>query len=91
MLLALFMCIFALVVPLDVLSIWMKMRVNKELPEEERLSWRSRNYWKVEDIYSEQHPDSVLPKISRYGGFLILALLIVTFLLSISLKAEYGG
>jgi hypothetical protein len=89
MLLALFLCIFALGVPLDVLSIWMKMHVNKELPEEERLSWWSRNYWKVEDIYSEQHPDSVLPKISRYGGFLILALLAAAFLLGLSLNSEH--
>jgi hypothetical protein len=86
MLLALFICIFALGIPLDVLSIWMKMRVNKELPEGERLCWRSRNYRKVEDTYSEQHPDSILPKVSRYGGFIILALLIAAFLLSISLK-----
>jgi len=90
MLLAFFICIFVLGVPLDILSIWMKMRVNQALPENERLSWWSRNYWRVEDIYSEQDPDSILPKVSRYGGFLILALLIASFLLSISLHPRYG-
>lgn len=80
---ALLACILALGIPLDVLSIWMKVRVNEELPEDRRLSWWSRNYRQVERIYGEQHPDSVLPDLSRYAGYLVITLFVALILVGI--------
>ncbi len=74
MVVALLACILGLGIPLDGLQIWMKMRVNEGLPEGRRLTWWSRNYRQVERNYGEQHPDSVLPDLSRYGGYLVMAL-----------------
>jgi hypothetical protein len=83
MVVALLVCFLVLGIPLDVLSIWMKMRVNEELPEDQRLSWWSRNYRQVERIYGEQHPDSVLPDLSRYVGYLVMALFAAFILVGI--------
>jgi hypothetical protein len=74
MLVFLFICVWVLLTPLWILSTWMKIRVNEELPEDRRLSWWSRNYRQVERIYREQHPDSIVPDLTRYGGYLTLAL-----------------
>jgi hypothetical protein len=83
MVVVLIVCILALGIPLDVLSIWMKIRVNEALPEDRRLSWWSRNYRQVERIYGEQHPESVLPDLSRYAGYLVMALFAALILVGI--------
>jgi hypothetical protein len=83
MVVVLIVCILALGIPLDVLSIWMKIRVNEALPEDRRLSWWSRNYRQVERIYGEQHPESVLPDLSRYAGYLVMALFAALILVRI--------
>ena len=74
--------VFVVGIPLNILSIWMKMRVNENLPEDRRLSWWSRNFRDVERIYGEQHPQSVLPDLSRYGSYLTIALLAAAVLVS---------
>jgi hypothetical protein len=76
-------CFLVLGISLDVLSIWMKMRVNEALPQDRHLTWWSRNYRQVERIYGEQHPDSVLPDLSRYGGYLTMALFVAMILVGI--------
>ena len=35
---SLLICVFVIGIPLDILSIWMKMEVNGQLPEDQRLS-----------------------------------------------------
>jgi hypothetical protein len=62
----------------------MKMHINEELPEDQRLSWWSRNYREVNRIYSERHPDSVLPDLNQYGYYLALALMAGMILLAIT-------
>jgi hypothetical protein len=74
MLIPLLVCLLVVGIVVDVISVWMKMRVNEELPEDRRLSWWSRDYRQVNRIYSEQHPDSILPNLNRYGGYLAMAL-----------------
>jgi hypothetical protein len=83
MLVALFICVFVFGIALDVLSIWMKTRVNEDLPRSSRLTWWSRNYRQVERIYGQQHPDSILPDLSRWGGYLVMALLASLILVGI--------
>jgi hypothetical protein len=53
----------------------MKMRVNDRVPEDERFSWWSRNYADVGRKYRQLFPDSVLPDIARYSGWISLLLL----------------
>jgi hypothetical protein len=84
MLVPLVVCFVVVGIALDVVSIWMKTRVNEGLPADRRLSWWSRNYRLVERIYGEQHPDSVLPDLSRYGGYLAVVLFVVTVLVGIA-------
>jgi hypothetical protein len=83
---ALLVCILAVGIPLDFLLVWMKMRVNEALPDDRRLSWWSRNYRQVERVYGEQHPDSVLPDLSRYAGYLVMALFAALILVGITLR-----
>jgi uncharacterized iron-regulated membrane protein len=85
MVIVLIVCILAAGISLDALQIWMKRRVNENLPEDRRLSWWSRNYRQVERIYEERHPESILPGLSRYGGYLVLALLAAAVLVSLVL------
>jgi hypothetical protein len=86
MVVMLIVCILALGIPLDVLAMWMKVRVNETLPEDRRLSWWSRNYRQVEQIYGDQNPDSVLPDLSRYAGYLVMALFAALILAGIIQK-----
>jgi hypothetical protein len=64
----------------------MKVRVNEELPEDRQLSSWSRNFEEVRRLYREQHPDSILPDLNRYGYYLALALMAAMILLGISSK-----
>ena len=66
----LLVALFAIVVALNVLSLWMKTRANEKLSEKNRLSLWSTDTQGVERIYGEQHPDSVLPELFRYGRYL---------------------
>lgn len=74
MVLLLFICIVIFGIVTDGLSIWMKLRANEELPEGRRLSWWSRNYREVNQSYGKLHPDSVLPDLNAWCGYLVLAL-----------------
>jgi hypothetical protein len=83
MLVPLLICFLVFGIALDSLSAWMKMRVNEELPEDRRLSWWSRNYRQVNQVYGDQHPDSILPDLNRYGGYLVMALFAASILVGI--------
>ena len=71
-------------IPLDILSMWMKARVNEDLPEDQKLSWWTRNYREVNRLYGEQHPESVLPDLNRYAYYIALGLMAIMILLGIS-------
>jgi hypothetical protein len=88
MTIALVVCFVAFAIPLDILCVWMKKRVNEELPEDLRLSWWSRNYRQVERLYGEQNPDSILPDLSRYGYYVALALMGVMVLLAVTSRGH---
>ena len=83
MFVSLMVCFFVVGIPLDIVSTWMKIRANEELPADRRLSWWSRNYRQVERIYGEQHPDSILPDLSRYGGYLAVSLFAAMILMGL--------
>jgi hypothetical protein len=83
MFVSLVVCFLIVGVTLDLVSAWMKIRVNKELPADRRLSWWSRNYRQVQRSYGEQHPGSLLPELSRYGGYLAAALFAAMILVGI--------
>jgi hypothetical protein len=53
----------------------MKMRVNDRVPEDAQFSWWSRNYADVGRKYRELFPDSPLPDIARYSGWICLLVL----------------
>jgi hypothetical protein len=79
------MVIFWLVLALAIIvtnyaDVVMKVRVNGNLPVEERFSWWSRSGWKVARKYSELFPDSYLPIISK-ASFWLLVALFVAFLI----------
>ena len=52
----------------------MKMQVNARIPEDERLSWWSRDFSEVGRRYREIFPRSPLPNIARYSGWICLVL-----------------
>ena len=79
----LFISACILLTPLWILSTWMQIRVNEELPEERQLSWWFRNYRQVERIYRAQHPDSIVPDLTRYGTYLVMALFATMILVAI--------
>jgi len=70
----LLICIVVFGIVTDGLSIWMKTRVNEELPEGSRLSWWSRDYRQINQSYGKLHPDSILPDLNGWCGYLVLAL-----------------
>lgn len=53
----------------------MQLRINDRVPEDERFSWWSRNYAEVGRKYREFFPNSPLPDIARYSGWMCLLLL----------------
>jgi hypothetical protein len=76
-------CFFVVGIPVDIVSTWMKIRLNEELPTDRRLSWWSRNYRQVERMYRERHPDSLLPDLSRYGGYFAVSLFAAMILMGL--------
>ncbi|MGA7402787.1 MAG: hypothetical protein WCC99_05325 [Candidatus Sulfotelmatobacter sp.] len=84
---ALLVCFIVLVIPLNVLSLWMKARVNEELPDDQQLSLLSRDYSKVNRLYGEQHPDSILPSLNGYGYYLAVALMAAMILLGFTSRS----
>jgi len=61
----------------------MKMQVNDRVSEDERFSWWSRNYAEVGRKHRELFPDSPLPDIARYSGWVCLLLLAAGVLVSL--------
>ena len=59
----------------NIADVVMKLELNDKLPPEERFSWWSRSYWKVERKYKDLNPDSYLPLIARLSFWLTLAML----------------
>jgi len=85
---ALLVCFILVAIPLNILSVWIKPRVNERLPEDQRTSWWYRDYSRVYGLYEEQNPDSILPNLSRYGYYLLLALTAIMILLGLSLRRQ---
>ena len=52
----------------------MKIRVNGRLPEQERFSWWSRNFWAVARKYAEFYPESDLPMVGQFSFWVGFAL-----------------
>lgn len=69
----------------DYASTVMKVRLNKMLPENERFSWWARNYSAVSNKYREFHPNSHLPDLARYSGWICIFLFVVGVLSSLFL------
>jgi hypothetical protein len=61
----------------------MQIRVNDRVPKDERFSWWSRNYAEVGRKHRELFPDSPLPDIARYSGWVCLLLLAIGVLNSL--------
>jgi hypothetical protein len=80
-------CFVVFAVPLDFLSLGMRMRVNEELPEDRQVPGWPRNYRRVEQIYGEQHPNSVIPGLSLYGRYTTLGLMGAIILLAITSRS----
>jgi hypothetical protein len=83
MFLALLICFLIVGIATDFLSVWMKMQVNQQLPEDQRLSWWSRNYRQVNKLYGTQNPDSILPDLNRGGTVVVIALFAAMIVTSI--------
>ena len=84
---ALFVCFVVVAIPSGFLSLWMRIRVNEQLPEDRQVLWWPRgNYSRVEELYGEQNPDSWMPSLSQYGRYTALALMGAMILLGITSK-----
>jgi hypothetical protein len=81
---ALLVCFVVIGLPLDFLSLWMRVRVNEQLPEDRQVPWWPRNYRRVEVLYGEQNPHSLMPSLSQYGRYAALALTGAMILLAIT-------
>jgi hypothetical protein len=77
-------CFVVVIVPLNFLSLWMRRRVNDQLPEDRQVPWWPRNYRQVEVLYGEHNPDSWMPSLSQYGRYAALALMGAMILLGIT-------
>ena len=58
----------------NIISITMKIRVNGQRVEGQRLSWWSRDFREVNRKYREYYLSSILPDIDRYISYLVYAL-----------------
>ena len=82
---ALFLCFIVVAIPSGFLSLWMRVRVNEQLPEDDQVAWWPRgNYRQVEELYGEQNPDSWMPSLSQYGRYTALALMGAMILLGVT-------
>jgi hypothetical protein len=61
----------------------MKIRINEKLPQGERFSWWARNYSAVGQKYRELFPNSLLPDISRYSGWICVLLFVASIMASL--------
>lgn len=86
MAIALLGCFLVVAAVIGPVSMWMRVRVNEELPEDSQVPLWSRDYRRVEEIYSQQHPDSVIPEVSRYGRYLAMTMIGVMILLGLTAK-----
>lgn len=81
-------CVVGLVVAgviSDVATTLMKKRINEGLPDESKLAWWSRDYARVNRLYEGLHPESNLPDVARYSGYVAVgffACLVLTALLA---------
>ena len=65
------------------IAISMMVRVNERLPEGRKLSWWRRDYdGKLNRVYREHFPDSILPDLENYFGYTAIALIAVFVLVS---------
>jgi hypothetical protein len=81
---ALFVCFMVVAIPAGFLSLWMRVRVNEQLPEDRQVPWWSKDYGRIEELYAEQNPDSWMPSLGQYGCYLALALMGAMILLGIT-------
>jgi hypothetical protein len=73
--------LFVLAIIDTILSASMLARVNERLPEDQKLAWWRRDiYWgKVNDLYREQSPKSVLPDLEGNLRAAVLILFVIVF------------
>jgi len=66
------------------LSVGMVIRVNEALPADRKLSWwRRDSYWgKVNQVYRQQFPQSVLPDLESVFSYTLVALIMILVLVS---------
>jgi hypothetical protein len=80
----LFLILFAIGIIDTVLSVSMMVRVNGRLPNGHKLAWwRRENYWgKVNRLYGEHFPESILPGLESYLSYTVIAFLVILVLVS---------
>ena len=61
----------------------MKLKVNSQIPKEQRFSWWSRNFSEVGHMHRKIFPGSMIPDICRYSKWACLSLLLVIILSAI--------
>jgi len=83
---ALFIGFVVIAIPSGLLSLWMRVRVNAQLPEDRQVPWWSKDYGRIEELYAEQNPDSRIPILGQYGRYAALALMGAMILLGITSK-----
>jgi hypothetical protein len=70
----LLICLLIVGVASNIISMTMKCRLIDDGVEAKRWSWWSRDFRMVNRTYREYYPNSIMPSIDRYVGYLVYAL-----------------
>jgi hypothetical protein len=88
-LLVLLVCFMLVGLAADRTTSYMRSHLNGHLSQDRKLPPWPRSYRRVNTLYEEQNPASILPRLSRGCGYLMIALFVVMVLTGL-VVATYG-
>ncbi len=89
MLLVLLGCFILVGLAAGRITSYMKSHLNDQLSQDRQLPRWPMSYRRVNRMYEERNPDSILPRLSRVCGYLMIVLFVVIVLTGL-VVATYG-